>query len=560
MTQTEHDLATGTYIKDLIAGVKKRYDPESFGVWLPIIEQLNSAFMGANGNREFVLTKTLGSLIASKKFPGLAELVQDIIPLDSPKEKQKKPEVQVISNEVTIPPLPDGIAFSPETSRGACPLREDYVRYSESVSPEGYHEFHDGAWWSMLSTIAARRIYSDFSTPLYTPLYIILTARTSLYAKSVTAEVKRTVLAAAGLDWLLGADRTTPQKLMSDLAGKYIPDDYGKLLPEEQELLKMRLAMSGQIGWINDEFGKFVKGMLRQNSVMNDFQDLFLTFDNCPDKYRNATIARSSEPIHQPYLTMLGCMTFASIRDNAKAGSEFWSDGFWPRCAFITPPPGTSKDSPFTRGRKYVPGILSTSLHEWHKRLGVPVIELVESIDEKGKPTGKYEKRTIEERKETKIEVSDEAYDGWVRYRSALKKMLEGIANEDFDGSYKRLPAKAIRIATLAASLQGSTRIELRHWALAQEVAESWRASLHRMYEQVNNSSNVETMEDKVLAATYSLLEKGMESVSARDVGRVLHKDSRDITSYLRTLAKGEELEEIPGRQNPRYKKPEQGV
>jgi Protein of unknown function (DUF3987) len=571
IVNSQHDQAARVYLKSLMAGVRKAPLPEC-GRWNPVIAIAVDSFqtVADSPHRGEIIGHLLNSMIGSKQYPAdLKELLSGLIP-DAPtpemsngnkptQDEQKTPSLQVLSNEVDVPPLPEDVALSPELSRGACPLRDEYVQYSELLSPEGYKEFHEGSFWTMLSTIAARRIYAEFSKPLYTPLYIILTARTSLYAKSVTADVMRDVLTAAGLDWLLGADRTTPQKLMSDMAGKYIPDDYKRLLPDEQEILKLRLAMSGQVGWINDEFGKFVKGMLRQSSVMSDFAELFLTFDNCPPKYRNATIARSSEPIRHPYLSMLGCMTFASVRDNAKAGAEFWGDGFWARFSFITPPPGTYIDAPFTRGRKPVPASLSTALHEWHKRLGVPVIDIVEALDEKGKPTGKYEKHLIQEGEETRINISDAAYDGWVRYRSALRDMIAKFSNEDLDGSYDRLPIKAIRVATLAASLQGCTEIELRHWALAQEVTESWRTSLHQMYAQVNTQQQAETMEDKVLATTLALLEK-QQDVSARDVGRALHKDSRDVSTYLRTLAKEEILEEVKGRQALRYRKPQQGV
>lgn len=467
------------------------------------------------------------------------------------------------SNESLMPPLPEHVKFLPEVSKGACPLRDEYIKYSEQISPEGYHDFHDGSFWFMLSTIAARRIYADFSKSLFTPLYIIFAARSSLWAKSFTASVVKDVLEAANLEWILGADRTTPQKLMSDMSGKYIPDDYVKMSQKEQEAFKLSLAMSGQVGLINDEFGKFVKGMLRQNSVMGDFAELYLTFDNCPPKYRNATIARSSEPIDRPYLTTLGCMTFASIRDNAKAGSEFWGDGFWGRFIFVTPE-GEPKDEPFTRKRKPVPESLYKPLQEWHERLGHPIIDILESVDsKKHEPTGKYEKVTIETGwEETKIEVSDEAFEGWKRYRSALKKMISGFASEDLDSedldaSYDRLPEKAMRIATLAASLQGFTEIKLCHWALAQSITETWRASLHRMYEQVNTHQQTETMDDKIIGKVQKLQDKKPPTIS--DIAHELHKNSTEIEPIVKALARNGKLKTVEnqGKQATRYRIPE---
>jgi hypothetical protein len=465
-------------------------------------------------------------------------------------------QVEVIRPEVIVPPLPDGVALPAETSALACPLREEYIHYSELLSPEGYKDFHDACFWGMLSIIAARRISVNFSLPIYTPLYIALAARTSLYAKTETAKVVKVVLKAAGLDWLLGPDRTTPQKLLSDMAGTSIPRDYGRQTPEEQALFKLRLATPGQLGWINDELGKFVKGMLRPNSIMADFADLLLTFDSCPEVYRNATLARSSEPIAFPYLALIGCMTLSNIRDHAASGAEFWGDGFWARFAFLTPPPGSQIDAPFTRGHKPVPSSLLVPLRAWHDRLGSPIIELVQATNAQGEPTGEYEQRLVSQRRETCLSVSDAAYAGWCRYRSALKGMITTFPNEDLDGSYDRLPIKAIRIAALSASLQGCHQVELRHWALAQEVAERWRASLHHLYAQVNLPTRAggPTMEEKIVEAVRHLQSKGMESVSARDVAKALHKDRKDIDPYMRALAKEGIFEEIPARKNPRYK------
>ncbi len=404
-------------------------------------------------------------------------------PATTPTEQE--PPATAPTSDIDMPPLPGPITFPINFTSGVLPLREEYKAYSRLLSPEGYEGFHDACFWWVLSTIAGRRIYADFVEQQYTPLYIALAARTSLYAKTTTARVGSKVLKAAGLDWMLGADRTTPEKLMSDMAG-WVPKDYGSLPYLEQEEWKLRLAVPGQLGWINDEFGKFVKGMLKQNSTMASYADLLLTFDGSPDKYRNTTISRSSEAIIAPYLSMIGNMTISSVRDNAKRGSEFWSDGFWARFIFVTPPPDTYIDEPFKLGK-------------------LP--------------------------------------------------MIVGMPNEDLDGSYDRLSTKAMRVATLIASVSGENTISLHHWALAQEVAESWRYSLHQFYAQVNTpgKEQQQTMEERIIETMKHLADRNNRAPSARDIARYLRKDSKDLKVYLSSLARDGVVEEVKGRQGNKY-------
>jgi hypothetical protein len=64
-----------------------------------------------------------------------------------------------------------------------------------------------------------------------------------------------TVLERAGLAFLLGDDKTTPQKLLADMAGCLL-SNYGDLDEEQQARVRLRVAMSGQRGWYYDEFGQ----------------------------------------------------------------------------------------------------------------------------------------------------------------------------------------------------------------------------------------------------------------------------------------------------------------
>ena len=72
--------------------------------------------------------------------------------------------------------------------------------------------------------------------------------------------------------------------------------------------------------------------------------------------------------------------------------------------------------------------------------------------------------------------------------------------HDDLDANYARFGEKALRVALLLASVSNHPRVELRHWARAQEITERWRAGLHTAFGLVNEDepSRAEQAEEKV--------------------------------------------------------------
>lgn len=124
------------------------------------------------------------------------------------------PRVQ-LPEECLPKPLDDSkqdwfAAWDSSKLRKVSPFLADYIEYSNRVSPEGYIDFHIATALWVLSVVAARRIYVPLSQPVYSPFAIALVARTSLFAKSATANGGIKALKSAGLGWFLGDDETTP--------------------------------------------------------------------------------------------------------------------------------------------------------------------------------------------------------------------------------------------------------------------------------------------------------------------------------------------------------------
>lgn len=384
-----------------------------------------------------------------------------------------------------VPAMPQSARVDERDAQGSCQWLDSYVAFSRKWSPRSYDGFHEACGLWLLSVIAARRAVLHFGGPRYTSLYISLTGRTSIWAKTTAAKVAQATLKAAGLDWLLASDDASPQKFIADLT-MALPSDYDDLPADGQARALRRIAFGAQRGWFYEEFGQKVHAMLQPGGFMADFRGILRQFDDCPERYEYGTIGRGTDVVRSPYLALLANMTPADLRGAAKRNDALWSDGFWARFAFVTPPAGgNSSMARFPAEDRIIPTSLSDSLRTWHKRLGEPDVYLEDLLDAKGKPSGR--RRPIIEPVTIRPCTMDIAIvDAFYAYHDSLISLIQSGKNEDLDGSYSRFAEKALRIATLLASLENDGRIELRHWIKAQCIAERWRRGLHSLYNQVN--------------------------------------------------------------------------
>jgi hypothetical protein len=406
---------------------------------------------------------------------------------------------------VEVPSLPEASRLDPVLGLDACKWLDDYVDFSLEWSPRAYKGFHEACALWLLSTVAARRVYLHMGKPRYTNLYLALTARTSLYAKSTTAEIALQTIRMAGLSWLLAADSTTPQKFISDLTTRLVPD-YDNLSDEQKDYARLRVGTAGQRGWFYDEFGQHVASMMRDNGFMADFRGLLRRLDDTPERYEYGSIGCGSDIIERPYLALLASITPDDLRPFAKRGSALWGDGFLARFALITPPEEERRRDRFPKGERIIPANILTPLVEWHKQLGLPQVNLEDITDEKGKPTG-VKRVEITHNKTENLAYAPEVYEAFYAYDEGLLDILQRSNNHDLDGNYARLSEKALRIAALLASISEAGKIELNHWARALDIVERWRAGLHHLYSQINEpqESQESQNEEKLLSIVLKL-------------------------------------------------------
>jgi Protein of unknown function (DUF3987) len=563
-------LAAGRFIRTLLAGKSPPPMDElpDVGEWQEVCRVLNeSALVGgveAVRNSFTALARhdqRLITLVAASPQPssdprrGITFNFASLSPTDPAVGVQDE---TAAAEQITLgpvcPPLPEAARLQERAGVDASGWLDAYVAFSKRWSPQAYEGFHEAIGLWVLSTVAARRVTLTTGNLRYTPLFIALVAKTGLYAKSTTAEIGRDVLCAANLDWLLAADDTTPQKLVSDLAGR-LPADYGDLKAAEQEQVRCQLALAGQRGWYYDEFGQLLSGMVREGS-MADFRGILRRFDDCKSRYVYATISRGSERVENPYLALLASMTPADLKPMAQRGSSMWNDGFLSRFALVTPSPREFVSMPMPTERRVIPDTLITPLVRWHERLGLPklTITLNEGKDkdkEKEKRRYRYERGPLPE---NCCEPGYGVLEAFVSYRAALLTFVSHSPQDrqDLDGSYVRFPEKALRIAMLLASLENAGRIEHRHWARAQEICERWRADLHTLFSLLSEAGPVESelLEEKVLRIVELL---GL--VTVREVKqRVRGADTMKIRGILDGLVQAGTLEAVGTGRTVRYR------
>jgi hypothetical protein len=443
---------------------------------------------------------------------GLAEVVRRYTA-----QKLREPE-PVAPPTLEVPELPEYARLREGLGAHVCPWLDEYIRFSRTWSPRSYDGYHEACAIWLLSTVAARRLKTDFGGSKFTPLYILLAGRSSLYAKTTAANIAIDTLRAAGLYHHLAPDQSTPQKFLSLLTSR-LPEGYDEMCVEKKDLVRQRLGLCGARGWFHEEFGSQVRAMMQPSGFMSDFRGLLRKFDDCPESFENATISRDVEFVERPYLALLGNLTPADLKKFAQKGSELWGDGFLARFAIICPAQDdTPNTGEFPPGERRPPDGIVQPLRAWDRRLGYASVRITPPPDETDDIVGS-QRLQVTPPPPTVLPMTAEVTRRFYLYLNALGQLSQGMNQTDLDGNYIRFAEKTLRIALLLASFSESPQIELEHWARAQEITERWRRGLHAIYESVNNSqSDAQEKEEKVLKVV-----ERHGPVSATEVSRYTH-------------------------------------
>ncbi len=425
-----------------------------------------------------------------------------------------------------------------EGEANVCQWLDDYVDFSEKWSPRAYPGYHVACGLFILSTVAARRVRIPLGPSQFTPLYQGLVGRSSRWAKTTTARNALATLKAAGLDFLRLPDECTPQYLVSHLALR-VPSDYDDLPPDRQEEIKKRLAFHGKGGWFYEEFGAKLDQIANRDGYMAEFRHLLRRVYDSSEKLTYGSIGRGLDEVVKPYVSLLVNVTPTDLKVTSKRGAANWSDGLFARFAFVTAPlRSTNRDRWPVDEEFAVPQSIWQPLQAWHERLGIPEINVCDKLDDDGNPTGRQEVE-VEPLEPNVVKPKPEVYEAYYRYYDALLDMTDAPEWQswDLDSNYTRFHEKALRIAALFASFDGSEYVTLSHWSKAQRITESWREDLHRLVDQVNepDESEAEEMEERIYLKLCELSKSG--TVTARSIGqRIRGLSSAEVNTILGQL------------------------
>ena len=398
------------------------------------------------------------------------------------------------NNNICAPAMPGGgDDHNNSGNKSACQWLDDYIAFSRKWSPEAYDGFHEASGLFVLSTVAARRVGAVYGGVEYPSLYIALVGRTTLFAKSTTAQIAVEVLREAGLGWMLAPDSSTPERFVSDLGTSSLPENFHELSDEARKRILMSALFSAQKGWCYEEFGMNISNMMTRKGVMSKYHGLFRVFhDNLPT-YEAATISRGKDSVKRPYLSLLATLTPADLQPYAGRDAPLWGDGYLARFSLITPNEGSMITETFPSGKRNIPIFLTKPLQMWHQRLGVPEYEILEDGDDKYVHITSWP--------EKHLEMTEHVRKSLIEYRKDLREKIDKNDLTDLDGNYGRFPEKALRIATLLASISGTKTINWLHWDRGRRIAERWRSDLHNLYGQLNAEAldnSILTDEEKV--------------------------------------------------------------
>jgi len=408
-----------------------------------------------------------------------------------------------------MPKLPDSVRIPEADGASACSWLDEYCKFSKLWAPRTFDVFHEGIGVWTLSTVAARRLYTNLGKKRFTHLYIANIARTTYYTKTTVTEIAIQALHQANLQHFLSADSSTPQRLLYDMSNTTI-DNFTGMAKAEREIQINRVITRGQKGWYRGEAGQLVREIMKRGGTMSNFRGIFSELDDAPETYSHNTHHVGSITVINPYLTILFNLTPQDLASYAKTGSPLWHDGFLARFTLISPPKNNSSRARFPSGERIIPESIIQPLIDWNTKLGIPD-HLLEDTGEK------KQKRVVSDPLPLcELELTKVVEDAFYGYHDGLLDIQEDSLSNDLDGNYGRLAEKTLRMASLFAGINGGEKIEYEHWAKAQTISERFRMGLHNFYRQANTPTISEkaALEERILERVLILKEATAAEVS----------------------------------------------
>jgi hypothetical protein len=411
-----------------------------------------------------------------------------------------------------LPPssrLPDHLIMQAESVGKWLDL---YITFGCKAAPMAPALFHQVIGQVMLSTAIARRVYLRLGNDyLYPNIYALIVANSTLFTKSTAFQIGKHTLEKAGLLRFTLPVGITPQSLVGELTNR-TPETFSEWEKGDQDDWREERPFAAQRAWLMDESASLLDSFNQKTTA--DLLTHVLKLYDCPEKLTAAsTVGRGRQTIRHAYLTICGPTTPAAMRVHL-GNRDHWGNGLFARFLFVTP--STPPVRKFYPEPCDIPDGISTPL----QALALERLEIPKEIAlGNSRPP-----------QAISAVLADGVWELWDEYHKGLWELMsKHQVLEKLFPNYGRLHTTAMKFAMQLAAIDwsmaggtGPICITQAHFAKAQQLAEDYRASLHRMIEDASRPTEDEDFEKKIMR----YLESASKGLTSREISRATHMSS----------------------------------
>lgn len=453
------------------------------------------------------------------------EITSQVFAIDPKSEPPARRERAEQEEQVKVPDLPKAAHLSPQALADAAKVGkwlDEFVAWSTLRTPMTPVSFlESGGVWAIGLAVARRAVLNLGFANLYPHLYILWTARTSIFKKSTGMDAIADLVNEA-MPHMLLPEENTPESFISALSGKQ-PINYDQLDPWEKKIDDSGRKFAAQRGILLDEASSLFGAAKRD--YMQGMAEMLMRLYDAPPRYTRNIRSEGKIIIRNASLSILGATTPAALRRNTNADS--WETGELARYALLYPESVLPYDNGTGEHRQPPKHLVDRLLKLHHALPDTPPIEAIKS-------------ETPPQQKIEQVHITPDAFSAYDAYAQAVTydKLLGREVDPRLVPNYSRLHIQALKIALALACIDWSDNdcatpieITLGHWARAQQIAERWRASLHRLNHDILISRDDE-VETKVLdhLAVYA------DGETLRDLSRRTRIESKLLSNALKVL------------------------
>ena len=444
--------------------------------------------------------------------------------------------------ELWVPPLPKAAQLDPalvEAANAVGRFHRDCTDWLKRKSPMTPHIFLESApLWAVGLAIARRCILRLSFDDIYPNLYILWVAPTTYYHKS-TGLKAITKLVRSTLPHLLLPETTTPEMLMAKLAGQK-PANYDQLLPSEKKLEEQGTRFAGQRGMSIDEASKI---LIPKKYMEGHAEALMQLFDGA-DRMERELRGDGKLIVYNPSLSLIGATT-PTMLARYMTDAE-WESGLMARIIPLTP---TEKEV------KYVVSDHAPEIAQMMESLKSRLLRIHNAFPTPPEWDALYSADDPVNLSTIDALLEPEVMKRFNTYSEAMHELTDprqGL-DERLRGNYGRFPVLTIKLSLILTLMdwvedgaKGSPRISLAHWARAQILTESYRASAHRLLAELNVSQDVRN-EQKIM--DFILRTQQEKPPTKREIHRGTGiKNRKEAYAAVEALVESGSIDEIERR------------